>query len=425
MYGPPEYFDDRYSAQGNSQGEPVSLFGQRSWAGRNDDSERKRETPWFERRFYTPSQDEAEKPVKLEKQIPEESNPPEKRTMPQRFPPKYFTKGNLVQLEFVSLPSETYFPSLDYSSYLKDVFSLGFAKDVAHRHPTVYKNLGNALFQNVSLLSNYEELKTVFSSTEVKISILEDYCSKPPFTSETSTLKHFLENIFSNENYSSIHYLQQVDMEQHLSELWKASGTASFAPHALCDLISENACHSPTFYIGNKGVKTSLHYDFAGYPGRPNFQENDPGKHNLFYQISGSRRFVLFPDHFTVDLQPMTGSPWPHISTSTVFLHGVYEHCPIDDESKQMEYITQSSYPSLADAWPHRMEIVLKAGEALLIPARWWHMTEILEAGSAVNWWFHVDPAIESKINERLMKISSRDPSSETAPLKTDNCMIS
>jgi ribosomal protein L16 Arg81 hydroxylase len=121
----------------------------------------------------------------------------------------------------------------------------------------------------------------------------------------------------------------------------------------------------------------------------------------------------------------MTGSPWPHISTSTVFLHGVYEHCPIDDESKQMEYITQSSYPSLANAWPHRMEIVLKAGEALLIPARWWHMTEILEAGSAVNWWFHVDPAIESKINERLMKMSSKDASSETAPLKDDKCIIS
>jgi hypothetical protein len=165
---------------------------------------------------------------------------------------------------------------------------------VAHRHPTVYKNLGNSLFQNVSILSNYEELKTAFSSTEVKISILEDYRSKPPFTSETTTLKHFLENIFSNENYSSTHYLQQVDMEQHLSELWKASSTASFAPHTLCDLISENACHSPTFYIGNKGVQTSLHYDRSCDPSSPHYRENDPGKHNLFYQISGSRRFVLF-----------------------------------------------------------------------------------------------------------------------------------
>jgi hypothetical protein len=180
---------------------------------------------------------------------------------------------------------------------------------VAHRHPTVYKNLGNALFKNASILSNYEELKTVFSSTEVNFSILEDYRSKPPFASETTTLKYFLENIFSNENYSSSHYLQQVDMEQHLSELWKASCITSIAPHTLSDLISENACHSPAFYIGNKGVKTSLHYDFAGYPGRPTFQENDPGKHNLFYQISGSGRFVLFPDHFTADLQPMTVLP--------------------------------------------------------------------------------------------------------------------
>jgi hypothetical protein len=93
MYGPPEYFDDRYSAQDNAQGESVSLFGQRRLTRRNDD---KREPAWFERRFNIPSQHEAEKSVKIDMKIPEESNPPEKRTMPQRFPPKYFIKGNLV-----------------------------------------------------------------------------------------------------------------------------------------------------------------------------------------------------------------------------------------------------------------------------------------------------------------------------------------
>jgi hypothetical protein len=119
--------------------------------------------------------------------------------------------------------------------------------------------------------------------------------------------------------------------------------------------------------------------------------KHSTGKHNLFLQISGSRKFYLFQP---TDLEPpgrfqlrvdaaIRRLSGPHISRSMTFLHSVE-----GPEEIQLRYIRASEFPSLANAWLNRLEITLTAGSALFIPAKMWHCTRILETGVALNWWF-------------------------------------
>jgi hypothetical protein len=131
---------------------------------------------------------------------------------------------------------------------------------------------------------------------------------------------------------------------------------------------------------------------------KPTPKKKDPGKHNLFLQLSGIRKFVLFPPECSEDLLPMKGSPWPNVSKTTTFVHIVNDFSSNFD--LQMEFIRNSSFPSLAKAWPQRIEVFLQPGEALLIPATWWHCTQIIQSGTGINWWFLVNEELEEKIRQ-------------------------
>jgi hypothetical protein len=77
-----------------------------------------------------------------------------------------------------------------------------------------------------------------------------------------------------------------------------------------------------------------------------------------------------------------------HISQSTTFLHTVPTDCNLEE---QLEFIASSAFPSLVRPWRERVEIRLEAGDALLIPAGWWHYTYLHSAGVGLNWWFMKD----------------------------------
>ena len=301
-------------------------------------------------------------------------------------------------------------------------FSMEFAKDVGYHRVVVYKCLADQLVKNQAVLTSYETLRDTYKDISLDISVLKESESRPPFQTEPTIFGTFLDHFSAHDSYSQNHYLQQIDISNYLPELLDHAGITFLAPNMLSNnIISESSCHGPTFYIGEKGIKTSLHYDRScDVVNNPEIAENDPGKNNLFLQLSGKRKFILFPSHYHTDLYPSIGSTTPHVSESTTFLHSI----PYDvDESAQHEYLLQSQYPKLANAWPARLEIVLEAGDGLLIPARWWHYTEILEAGSALNWWFAMEENIEAKINQRLLE--QTDAKNEP-PRKTDkNCIIS
>lgn len=172
-------------------------------------------------------------------------------------------------------------------------------------------------------------------------------------------------------------------------------GIEPLFPAALCEAIRPEACHHPTLYINmTGGIKTSLHYDrsctsFSATElerTKGSTMKEDPGKHNLFVQLTGSRTFVLFPPSCTPDMIPFHERHINHISQSTTFLHSVSAHS--SDLNEQLKFITESAFPSLVGPWQQRMEITLNAGDSLLIPARWWHYTHLHTPGIALNWWF-------------------------------------
>ena len=131
-------------------------------------------------------------------------------------------------------------------------------------------------------------------------------------------------------------------------------------------------------------IETKLHYE----------RDNDPGKHNLFVQLTGSRKFILFPPHVTNDMMPMDEIHLSHISQSMTFLHSID-----GDMNEYDEDYYFSEYPSLKNVWKHRIEITLQGGDALLIPARWWHCTHVLTPSIALNWWF-LNDCLKTNVEE-------------------------
>ena len=63
---------------------------------------------------------------------------------------------------------------------------------------------------------------------------------------------------------------------------------------------------------------------------------------------------------------------------------------------EQLSYIKGSPYSSLAELWPRRVEVILHDGDAILIPAKWLHCTDILSFSVALNWWFPIDAQVDA-----------------------------
>ena len=136
-------------------------------------------------------------------------------------------------------------------------------------------------------------------------------------------------------------------------------------------------------------IKTSLKYDRyhnSKKQKKSNSTSVDKGKNNLFVQLTGSRTFVLFPPQYCQGgvMMPFEDYHINHISKSTTFLHSVTEHS--SNLQKQLKFIEESEFPSLAGPWLHRVVIRLNAGDGLLIPARWWYYCIIDEPGVALSW---------------------------------------
>jgi hypothetical protein len=270
---------------------------------------------------------------------------------------------------------------------------LSFITGVVQRRVTVFRNIASALIKHVDLLKNTNTLASMYGDASVRINVLEDQQSKPPFSNTMSLLRDYLKAVQSDPAYASSHYLQQVDLQSDIPLLMHNAGVPAAAPHLMHFAINESHCHPPSIFIGSKGTRTSLHFDRScdHTPGSRMWLE-DEGKHNLFVQVSGSRKFLLFPPGCRKYMRPDIDTRWGHVCTSTTFLHSVSRAS--SNPKDQLKYIRQHC-PWLAEMWPQRIEVVLKENDALLIPAMWLHCTELLSFSVAVNWWFPVDSRLD------------------------------
>ena len=278
--------------------------------------------------------------------------------------------------------------------------SIGLAYGIVHQLPVVFRDVVDSLVQRKEVLTNLRALAlSAVGQSVIGMTILSaDQESKPPFDRTNMQLGMYINALLDVPILASGYYLQQIDMKEILPSLLIDASICSYGPCALLSAINPRYCHEPTFYIGKAGTKTSLHYDRSSSEyAYSAHHSSDPGKHNVFLQISGARKFYLFQptNAYSYDsgysgeydfdsMLPSEGSAGPHISQSTTFLHTV----PEGTEHEQIQYILNSEFPSLVHAWKNRLEIILNAGHALFIPAKTWHFTRIVESGVALNWWF-------------------------------------
>jgi len=271
--------------------------------------------------------------------------------------------------------------------------SFGLAYGIAHECPVVFHDVVDSLVQKKDVIVDLRSLAlSPVGMTAIEVTVLSaEQESKPPFDRTKMMLGMFCNALLDHPQLAKGYYLQQIDLKEVLPSLLTDAAISSYGPCSLLPAIDSKYCHEPTFYIGVAGTKTSLHYDRSS--GEFAYAQNhdvrsDSGKHNVFLQISGSRKFYLFEptdeDESFSSMLPSEGTAGPHISKSMTFLHTV----PEGSESEQLQYIEDSEFPSLVYAWRNRLEITLNAGDALFIPAKTWHCTRILESGVALNWWF-------------------------------------
>ena len=130
---------------------------------------------------------------------------------------------------------------------------------------------------------------------------------------------------------------------------------------------------APTLWLGNRAT-VAPHYDIHD---------------NIAAVVAGRRRFTLFPPGQTNNLYP-----GPALSTPAGVPVSMVDICQPDLEQ----------FPNYAQAQAAAQQAVLEPGDAIYIPALWWHGVESLEGlNLLVNYWWGGQPEGTPSANDSMM----------------------
>ena len=151
-------------------------------------------------------------------------------------------------------------------------------------------------------------------------------------------------------------YLTHLSVHRNIPALkpWLAA-PAAFGPNWVASPRWDRL-GGPELFIGQRGTR------FAG------IHQDHGGVHVGFCQLEGEKRFIVFPPADGRFLYRYRGAEFPYqLRNSSV---------------RWFSPDALERWPLLRHASPR--SIVLRAGEALLLPANWWHATESLTDG--ITW---------------------------------------
>jgi len=147
----------------------------------------------------------------------------------------------------------------------------------------------------------------------------------------------------------------------------------SYYPHPdLFDECKESVFGANSFFIGSRGIRTTLHYD-------------RPLVDNLFCQIHGKKRVRLFAPEEGVHFCPFSfESKYGHVS-----------------RIPEIDQVDHTAFPNFHKA-KLAADVILDPGDALYIPKGWWHHVEHNHSGwdelniadrdnlsISLNFWFY------------------------------------
>ncbi|XP_037051790.1 HSPB1-associated protein 1 [Bradysia coprophila] len=123
------------------------------------------------------------------------------------------------------------------------------------------------------------------------------------------------------------------------------------------------------FWFGSRGAHTPAHFDSYGC--------------NIVVQVYGSKSWLLFPPN-----ERLSPTRVPYEESSVYCSENFYSPNDLD----QFQNIAQ----------PHHL--ILKAGDALIVPRHWWHYAENLETSLSINTWIPLDIDVQSQIDECIVQ---------------------
>lgn len=137
------------------------------------------------------------------------------------------------------------------------------------------------------------------------------------------------------------------------------------------------------FWLGTRGANTPCHYDTYGF--------------NIVVQVFGSKSWLLFPPN-----SPLTPTRVPFEESSIYCkqnfyspedgkqFEGMWEKAPLYDylvTRLNLSFSFLSDVGKKCDVY----EVILTAGDVLVVPANWWHYVENLELSLTVNTWIPME----------------------------------
>lgn len=130
-----------------------------------------------------------------------------------------------------------------------------------------------------------------------------------------------------------------------------------------------------SFWLGSHGAHTPCHYDTFG--------------RNVVVQVYGHKRWILF-NHS--DLKP-TRIPYEESS--------VFSTLPFFSPKHPSDYLHLGNRAYLVD---------LNPGDILIVPPKWWHYVESLDASLAINAWIPIVSWNELERVRNIMRFNFRLP---------------
>ncbi|MBW4447043.1 MAG: cupin-like domain-containing protein [Spirirestis rafaelensis WJT71-NPBG6] len=177
-----------------------------------------------------------------------------------------------------------------------------------------------------------------------------NYVKEDNYDRKKIKLKEYVDIISGNKKDDDLeYYMAQIELEKFFPELIRDIDYPEYLDRKA--LIS--------FWFGSPGKAfasvSTLHFD----------QEQ-----NVFVQIRGRKRILLFPPSNYLSFYPPVGERGSHAHFSKVN--------PINPNFEL--------FPKFP--WHEKIEVILKAGEMLYIPPFWWHHVTAIDENISLSFWY-------------------------------------